>query len=804
MHGLAYKTRQRLPAMTMTLHASFRTKLQLLTIVPLAVALIVTFVAVMQTVAKDVEQRARESLTIGSGVAREYLQARHEQLRTSIEVVAADYGLKEAAATSDAQTIRSVLENHGRRVGADVAALLDLDGRTVGSTSSLGSSMVIDASQLDDNSAFGVYETTAAIGDAIYHVYTVPLRAPVTIGWVVFGFQIDDSIAERIAALTGLDATIVRNDSSVKTISSTGKRSPVGVSATAPFDGVYTATGESGQALLIQTPFVAGNSSVLVVLELSLLDAMQPYVQARQGLMIFGGILLMLVALAAAWFSTTITRPLRTLGNAAARMKSGKYDSNVRVDSQDEFGELANSFNAMQLAIAEREEQITHSALHDPLTDLPNRTAVLDRLDELIKLSRASNSTIAVLSIRFLGISEISSTLGYDATDELIRMAVMNLDANAAGLQMLAQTGTNEFALLLPGCDVAEAMSYVDRIEGILGSGVTLGRMNVVLQTEIGIAEFPQHGKSASDLLRLASIARTDAGSSHERVGVYQAGREDDFRRRMRIVSDLPAALRRGDVQTWYQPKAALPGGEICGAEALVRWQHAEFGFLNPDDFIAAAEQAGTIVILTRHVIEAAVRQCCQWQLAGHSLQISVNISARDLLDDHLPFHVLQVLEEHGLPAERLTLEVTESSIMENLHKAVSVLNYLREMGVKISMDDFGTGHSSLAQLRSIPLDELKIDKSFLFALRDDTQDSRIIETIVNLAHGMQLTVVAEGIEDEKSLREIAAMGCEQAQGYFISKPLASQHMLSWLASYQPCAYEDRRGATRAFASGAA
>jgi diguanylate cyclase (GGDEF)-like protein len=395
--------------------------------------------------------------------------------------------------------------------------------------------------------------------------------------------------------------------------------------------------------------------------------------------------------------------------------------------------------------------------------------------------------------------NEISSTLGYNATDELIKMAAKQIQANLGDDEILGHTGTNEFVLILPGTDVENAMSYVDRIEGLLGSGVTLGRINVILQTQIGIAEFPRHAESATDLFRMASIARTEAETSNERVRTYQVGREDEFKRRLKIVNDLPSALRRGEIETWFQPKVSLPDGRIYGAEALVRWIHPDLGFLGPDDFIPPAEQSGTIVVLTRHVITEAVRQCRIWEGSGNVLQVSVNLSARDLLDEYLPYHVMQTLKEHDLPASRLTLEVTENSIMEDLLRAISVLECLRDIGVQLSMDDFGTGHSSLAQLTNIPLHELKIDKSFIMTLTEDEHNDAIVRTTIELAHSMQLRVVAEGVENEETMRRISALGCEQAQGYFLSKPLPAADFVTWMSEFKPTAYKDRRSHRRAF-----
>jgi diguanylate cyclase (GGDEF)-like protein len=785
----------------MAFRTTFRTKLLLLTIVPLAVAQVVTLFAVMRTVEQDIRAGAQESLTIGAVVVNEYLASRTEQLRTSVGVLAADYGFKEATATNDAATIRSVLDNHSRRVGADIAALVDLDGNVVASTLDAAAGNSAEIRRVISESSQKQNESAAFLSDSAYQLFSVPLRAPVTIGWVVLGFRIDDELANRIAGLTGLDVSIMHRDGDEVEVITTRSADPDGIDLQYRTDAVYMARSDTDQSLTIQTPFMRGDSTVVVVLQRSMREAMQPYVEARRGLLAFGAVLLVFVAIAGGWFSTTIARPLRTLAAASRRMISGDYERSVDVRSDDEFGELASSFNAMQTAIAEREQRISHHALHDSLTDLPNRANILKALTTMIERARRFDSHISILSIRLVRMNEISSTLGHNASDELIKLAARHLQANISGSEVLGHTGSNEFVLLLPGNDVENAMSHVDRIESLLGSGVALGRVNIILQTQIGIAEFPRHGNAANELLRFASIARTEAEAHNEHVRVYQPGREDEYVRRLRIVNDLPAALRRGDIEIWFQPKVSLPDTKTCGAEALVRWKHAELGFLSPDDFIPAAEQSGTICALTRHVIAEAVRECRSWESGGHVLQVSVNLSARDLLDEYLPYHVMQILKEQGLAAERLTLEVTENSIMEDLRRALSVLECLRDIGVRIAMDDFGTGHSSLAQLRNIPLHELKIDKSFVMTLCDDDHNDAIVRTTVELAHNMKLSVVAEGVEDEATLRRIAAIGCEQAQGYFLSKPLPVRDFLAWLQSYQPNPVPERRSGDRAFAS---
>ena len=789
----------------MKFRTTFRGKLFLLTIVPLAVAQLVTLIAVMDTVRKDVDGRARESLQIGGNVVSEYLASRSDQLKISVEVLAADFGLKEVAATGDTETIRSVLRNHSLRVGADIALLLDLDGHAIASTEPVGDvDLVYVVEQADAESAASSLHFAELIGGTAYQAFAVPLRAPTTIAWVVVGFRIDQSVVQRIATLTGLDVAIITDEVSPSLIAASGIPSPARldprllVSDSRRGGSVYMLPGQDTDYIALQTAFASGSPGIKVILLRSLKTAMAPYVEARKGLVLFAFLLLAAVAGGAMWVSGGIAKPLRTLTSAARHMISGHYDVSVRVATDDEFGELASSFNSMRTAIAEREQRISHQALHDSLTDLPNRSKMVRELTVAIEKADPGK-TIAVVAIRLSRMSEISSTLGHSASDELIRLAAKYLRVNLDASDLIAHVGTNEFMVMLPGRDINEAQACAESIENILSAGVAMGRVNITLRTESGIAVYPDHGSSAADLMRNATIARSEAQARGESVVVYETGRDEFYVRQLRIVNDLRSAIQNDELLVNFQPKISLPNGRISGAEALVRWKHREYGWLSPDEFVPAAEEAGTIVHLTRHVLSRAIRECRSWKEAGHELQVSVNISARDLQDEYLPYYILQLLKEHDMAPQRLTLEVTENTVMQKVQHSISVLECLRDIGVRISMDDFGTGQSSMAQLRKIPLHELKIDKSFVMTMLADKQNEAIVRTTLDLAHHMNLEVVAEGVEDENTLRCLSDAGCEQAQGYFVSKALPSIEFLAWLQSREPVSYEERRGAKRVF-----
>jgi len=792
----------------MKYRTTFRAKLLLLAILPLAAAQFVTHFAVMRTVENDVEKRAHESLTIGGMIVNQFMENRGEQLRTSVRVLAADFGLKEAVATEDAATIRSALGNHQQRVGADIALLLDLDGNGIASSSSLDSEAQVVLSQLIENAQENSSgQATAGFGGDTYQTFTVPIKAPVTIAWVVLGFRVDTELAGRLQELTGLEVSIVSPSNSGSRLIATTSDIKIkdNVAALLVPNGILLDSAymvdEAGRAsLTLTTSLGHKDDGVFIVLQRSLQKAMAPYNEAGAKLLVFSASLIILVLAAALFLSAYIVKPLRVLTVAAKRMSSGHYGMNVGVDSNDEIGELASSFNVMRTEIADREKRISHQAHHDPVTDLPNRSRALQHLTQAIDDALNSSTDLSILCIKLSRMGEISSTLGHAASDQLITLAAKHLSLNLNAGEFLGQVGPDEFVLILQNHDIDDARTYADRLDGILGTGVTLGRVNVTLQTEIGISAFPVHGDNAADLLRFSAIARSEAQLKKERVFVYEADREEHYLRQLRIVSDLRSALNGEEVYLLFQPKLSLPEGVVRGVEALVRWEHPELGPLSPDEFIPAAEQSGSIVHLTRFVMAGAVRQCREWQDSGYPLCVSVNLSARDLQDEYLPYYVLQLLNEHEITPEKLTLEITENMVMENVHHAISVLECLRDIGVRISMDDFGTGHSSLAQIKNLPLHELKIDKSFITTLMSDEQNKAIVRTTIELAHNMNLSVVAEGIEDEDTLRQLSDLGCEEAQGYFMSKPVSSNDLLRWLDGRKPVSYTDRRKTPRAFA----
>ena len=439
---------------------------------------------------------------------------------------------------------------------------------------------------------------------------------------------------------------------------------------------------------------------------------------------------------------------------------------------------LANGrlVDRLTLQAAERE----HEALHDALTGLPNRTQFQREIDEAVK---AQGSKAAVLLLDLNNFKDVNDTLGHEAGDLLLRDIGGRLERALEGTGVVARLGGDEFAVLLPGVGGELAAKNVAReLLTVLEQQTTIEGVRVDIGASVGITLCPAHGTEATTLLRRADVAMYSAKAKHKPVEVYDADGDQHSPQRLALVGELRSTLERGELRVVYQPKADLRTGRVVGVEALARWNHPERGFIPPDEFISVAERSGLIQVLTRHVMRTALTQCRIWRLSGLPLNVSVNLSARSLGGD-LPAEVARILGETGVAANALTLEITESSIMADPAHTGLVLEELSAMGVHLSIDDFGTGYSSLTYLKRLPVDEIKIDKSFVMGMAQDDDDAAIVRSTVDLGRNLGLRVVAEGIEDGDTWTALTTLGCDMAQGYYLSPPLTPPEFDAWLRS---------------------
>jgi diguanylate cyclase (GGDEF)-like protein len=442
--------------------------------------------------------------------------------------------------------------------------------------------------------------------------------------------------------------------------------------------------------------------------------------------------------------------------------------------------ENGHLINRLRREIAERE----HQALHDPLTDLPNRTLFLQRVDAM--LDRGETGAVALLDLdRF---KEINDTLGHHSGDLLLQHVANRIRASLPETGTVARLGGDEFALLLPATSIVDALAITEAVERALGTPIEVDEVSLEMRASIGIALAPEHGRDRTTLLRCADVAMYEAKTSGAHVVVYSSKHDHNTTERLRLAHEMRSAIDAGRIVAYFQPKADMATGHIIGAEALARWPHPQRGLVMPDEFIHVAEQSGLITEITMLVLDQALDQCRRWHDAGLELTVAVNLAFRSLIDCDLARDVDAALARHRLPASALTLEITESTIMADPQRSLEALERLAAMGVTLSVDDFGTGYSSLAYLQRLPVHEVKVDRSFVRQLSTDSAAATIVRSIIDLGHNLGLDVVAEGVEDRRCWDLLRTLGCNSAQGYFLSKPIPGALLTEWLLQREPVA----------------
>ncbi len=421
-------------------------------------------------------------------------------------------------------------------------------------------------------------------------------------------------------------------------------------------------------------------------------------------------------------------------------------------------------------------------ALSDPLTALPNRVAFLELVqEELATAGRAQVAfTVAVLDVHRFG--EVNGALGHESGDLLLKLIGERLQSGRLTHGVAARLESDLFAVLLAEVDLSRAPAALERLHELVETPFSLGEAPIEIEVHTGFAAFPQHGDTPHVLLQRAELALSRAKKSGERGQGYREESESEARRRLALVRSLRGAIERGGLSLVYQPKLALDGGQFAGVEALARWNDPELGFVSPGEFVPLAEQTNLIRPLTLWVLREAVRQMAAWKSAGLDVPVSVNLSARNLVDETLPDRVKELLREWDIEPRYLMMEVTESAVLADPERAGNVIERFQKSGVSLSIDDFGTGYSSLTYVRTMPAAELKIDRSFVKGLESSESNTAIVRAVIGLAHSLGMKVVCEGVETEAALLRLRELGCDFAQGYLLSRPLPAREIVDYVA----------------------
>jgi diguanylate cyclase (GGDEF)-like protein len=480
-----------------------------------------------------------------------------------------------------------------------------------------------------------------------------------------------------------------------------------------------------------------------------------------------------------------IVVPLRGQAGVVGCITVADRMGEVRAFDAEDVLLLETVANHASIALQNRRliAQLRHEAMHDALTSLPNRAQLQrDLQDALTEVEAGASSGLAVMILDLDGFKDVNDTLGHGQGDRLLQEVALRLVDAVGRHGTVARLGGDEFAVLLPDtADENSALGVGRRLVHALEQPVVLDELEVEVSASFGVALAPQHGREAAALLKRADMAMYAAKGSTRGLRVYEPEHDTRDVRRLTLVGELRQALQDGALQMHVQPQARLDDGQVISAEALVRWDHPERGMVPPDEFVAIAERTGLIAPLTAFVLDAALHACADWRAAGHALNVAVNLSPRSLLDADLVGDVRRALRRYDLPGSVLTLEITEGGVMADPTRAVAMLLQLRDFGVRLSVDDFGTGYSSLSYLKRLPVQEVKIDKSFVTDLRRDSEDAPIARSIVDLGRHLGLDVVAEGVEDAETWEALREMGCTIAQGYHLARAMPAGDLPAWL-----------------------
>lgn len=480
-----------------------------------------------------------------------------------------------------------------------------------------------------------------------------------------------------------------------------------------------------------------------------------------------------------------LSRKMDDIRNALRAAAAGNWSLRLP-ESGGETAQLARAFNELQTQI-ERSFSRVHDvlefqAMHDALTELPNRTLLMDRLGQAILVAQRGRHSLALMIADLDHFKEINDTLGHPVGDAVLQQAAVRMRRVVRDSDTVARLGGDEFAFLLPTANAVQAQRIAAKLLRAFEEPFVVDGHSLNVGASIGISVFPEHGADGPALLRRADVAMYEAKRGHRGQVVYEREYDLHSARQLAFRNELRSAIAENQLMLCFQPVLDLTSGEVSSVEALVRWRHPRRGMLYPDDFIPLAERTGLIRDLTLWVIENAAEQSQAWSSLGLELRVAVNLSAHNLHDAELPRIVDRILAGEGASqASRLRFEITETAVMPGPSLALEVLNRLSAQGVRISIDDFGTGYSSLAYLKRLPVDELKIDKSFVTGMVHDSDDAVIVRSTIDLAHNIGLRVVAEGVEDDATRKLLAAMHCDAVQGYHIGRPMEPRDLVAWL-----------------------
>ena len=737
-----------------------------------------------ETIDKQLEQ--------GERVFKQLLATNQARLEQGAALLSSDFAFRQAIATHDAGTIESVLRNHGARLGANVMTLVNLQKVVeVDTQDEKRTGKPFAFPQLIDANVGGGAGPAILVPLAmhLHQLVVVPVLAPDPIAYVGLAFEVDDAVARELNQVAGLEVSFLARDGSGAWHMSASTlpqelREPLAIALAAGTPGNHgVELGGAEYETRVSRLRSPGGAEVVAVLQKPMAEGLAPFQRIST---VFFWLTLTAVGLLVAGslvIARSVTQPVSRLAEAAQRVQAGDYSRHVVLARRDEIGQLAQSFNHMMDGIVSREREILRLAYEDVLTGLPNRAMFNEQVEQAVRTARRTGHPLAVLVFDMDRFKAINDTLGHPMGDQVLREVGARVREALRDSDVVARLGGDEFAVLLAtGGEDYSPRLVAGKILKSLEAPLVLEGQAMDVAVSIGIARFPEHGDDATSLMRAADVAMYTAKRDHSGYALYDP--IHDVRRQgyLTLLGELRHAVEAGELVLNYQPKLTLADNRITGVEALVRWRHPTRGFLPPSEFIPFAEQTGCIGAITRWVLVNAIAQCGEWHQAGLGIRMAVNISAGDLRqEDMLLVTIAAALEEAQLPPGMLCLEITESGLMDDPRRAQGTLRRLRDMGVATAIDDYGTGYSSLAYVKQLAVNELKIDRAFVSGMEADRSNAAIVRSTIDLGHNLGLTVVAEGVETAHELEELRRFGCDVIQGYHCARPMTAEAFVKWL-----------------------
>lgn len=734
------------------------------------------------------EKQIERQMRYAQNVLTEYLSSQEQLLVTATRVLTADFGFKQAIATRDKNTIESVLLNHGERINADLMVMVDLQGELI----SISAKEKVTNSQVTEKIKKLISSSNLTqllvLNNRIYQLIILPVKAPREIGYAIVGFQLSKASLLNLKNLTSLDITLVVNEQNIVSSFSDleNESNDLSVAPITTLDLLISKTNYFNKKISFDE-----SAGIYALLTTSLKEVHEEFNQLISSILFIALLIILISMFLSRLLSKGISTPLNYLMKLTARISRGelKIEKNEQ-QLPTEFNELYYAFSTMGEAISHREKEIKFQAEHDHLTGLYNRQLLLNIIEKRI----SANANLLLASINIKGFNQINDTIGPENGDVILKDLAERLQDyitahhEKINIGAAGRIDSDEFILVLAIEDVKEIEAELLNLHDRLTQPYWIDDIKMNLELNIGSVNSIMHGKTPKLLMRRVIMAMRSATKEQKAIRQYIDGEDEAYLQKIQMIEELRVAIHSEESPLFlnYQPKLNLSNNKIEKAEALIRWINKAGDFVNPEHFVSLAEKSGLIVSLTHWVIKNVAIQMEKWNEIGLSIRVSVNLSAQDIQHPEFVDYLLSTIEEYNVSPNQLTLELTERDLAENEEVVIQRLSHLQSLGFQISVDDYGIGQSSLSKLKSLPVDELKIDKCFILSLEACSKDQDIVSSTISLGHKLNMQVVAEGVENKESLALLASYGCEYAQGYYISRPIDADAFVEWYKNYEP------------------